>query len=339
MADNLTIAKAVWDTATPQFKSRIPEPSQENLERIGVLISSDNYKNERNEIYNALVNVIGMQKVHQQSLTNPLKMFKGGSMRLGDTYEEMMSDVIEAQTFRISEDDQFKKWSSKVKSAYHKINREDYYPVTIEETKINRAFRTTNGLQNLINSITNQMYSSNDLDEFLYTKQTIQEYYFNNEIPILDSQKIVVPDITINPLDKEQIRLFIIAVKSAMKRMRFANRNYNPMGMMLECKPSDMVIVMRSELTVIDEVSNLSQAFRPQYMDINVPIVEVDDFGEGMENVQAIAMDKESLRILDVLRTTRTAENGRALYRNYFYHVHQLYMFSPFMPCIFFIKE
>lgn len=339
MASNLEIMTAIWNTGSPTFQERVPQPSQANLERIGVLISSDSYEAERNEIFDTLVNVIAKQKVWNKSLTNHLSMFKSGTMTLGDTYEEIMADIIEAQTFRIGEDDQFKKMKPRVESAYHKINREEFYKVTIEETKLPRAFLRSNGLQTLIDSIINKMYSTNDLDEFLYTKETIAKYFKNVEIPVLDTQKVSVPDIRADRHNITAIKDFLMTVKGTMKAMKFAKRIYNPMEFMLECKPEDMILIMTSDIAVINEVSNLSQAFNPEYMNVKVPIIEIDEFPEGMENVVCVAMDRQALKILDVLRKVKTAENAENLYRNYFYHIHQLYMFSAFLPCVFFVAE
>lgn len=336
---NLDVFTAIWNTASPEFQERIPEPSQTALNTIGVMINSDDYQPIRNEIYDALVNLIGKQKVWTRSINNPLSMFKSGTMYFGDTYEEIISDVIKGEQFRVGSDDQFAKHETDVKAAYHRINREMVYPVTIEETKVNRAFMREGGLDALINSIVNQMYSSNDLDEYLYTKKALSMAFNDPKVPLASGQTLTVPDYRDNVLDTETVKAFVMTVKGVIRQMRFPKTVYNPYGLTLQSRPSDIVVMLRSDFAVVDEVSTLSQAFQPEFMDVNVPIIEVDDFGDGMEKVVGIVMEKQTLRIIDTLRTVRTAENSLNLYRNYFYHVHQLYSVSPLTNMVFLTVE
>lgn len=335
MPTNLEIFTPIWETASPTFQERIPAPTQENFAQIGVMISSDAYTAERNEVFDALVNLIGKQKVYTRSLSNPLAMFKKGSMYFGDTYEEVIADIIEGQESKIGNEDQFEKFDTPVYAAYHRINREMVYPVTIEETRLNRAFMREGGLAALEQSIVDKMYSSNDLDEFLFTKKTIAAAYTAPKVALNTGQTITVPNIAENVLDTNAVKAFVMTVKGVMRQMRFPKTVYNPYGITMETKPSDMVILLKSDFAVIEQVGTLTGAFHPEFMDINVPIIEVDDFGEGMEKVVGVIMDKETLGILDTLRTTRTAENARSLYRNYFYHIHQLYYFSPLTNSVF----
>lgn len=339
MPTNLEIFTPIWETASPTFQERIPAPTQENFSQIGVMISSDEYAAERNEVFDALVNLIGKQKVYTRSISNPLAMFKKGSMYFGDTYEEVIADIIEGQESKIGKEDQFEKFDTPVYAAYHRINREMIYPVTIEETRLNRAFMREGGLAALEQAIVDKMYSSNDLDEFLFTKKTIAAAYTAPKVALNTGQTITVPNIAENVLDTNAVKAFVMTVKGVMRQMRFPKTVYNPYGITMETKPGDMVILLKSDFAVIEEVGTLTGAFHPEFMDINVPIIEVDDFGEGMEKVVGVIMDKETLGILDTLRTTRTAENARSLYRNYFYHVHQLYYFSPLTNSVFITVE
>ena len=48
MPTNLEIFTPIWDTASPTFQERIPQPSQDNLAQIGVMIAQEDYEAERN---------------------------------------------------------------------------------------------------------------------------------------------------------------------------------------------------------------------------------------------------------------------------------------------------
>lgn len=346
----VALASALWMDGSPTFQSRIPQPSRDTWNAIGVLIGQDEYAPLRNEIYENLVNRIGRTKVWQRSITNPLAFLKNGRMTYGDTEQEIMSDIIEGHTFRIAADDQFQKWESNVYAAYHKINRMQFYPVTIEDTHIVRAFTQPGGFRSLINSIENQMYSSNDLDEFVLTKRMILDYATQQNVPLQPTQFVELPDIASETATTDDIDLSVMRMKGKIKAMTFPTRAYNAAGVMMMCQPRELRIFMRSEITIIKQISDLTRMFNPQYMDINVPIVDIDTFdatatatGEEPtkpgDDILAVACDTQLFRIVDVLRRLKRAENARNLYHNWYYHVHQLYAASPFLPCIYFVKE
>lgn len=336
---NAELIKFALDNNPPTWAGRINVDSRTDFDKIGVLLAAQNYKTEMNQIFEELVNRIGLTKLHSQSFTNKLGFFKTGAMRLGSTYQEITADVIKGQKFKPGEVNQFEVFENNVTAAYHKINREDLYPVTIPDERLNRAFVEEGQLQSLIGELISQMSKSNEIDEFVYAKRLIQAYYSNKEKPLLDTQKIKVPDIIAKTRTIEQIKQWLETVKLTLNEMTFPSRKFTSSGIMTQGIPSDIAIILRYQIPTINEINNIASAFNPQYMEVGIPIITVDDFGEGMEKVQGVILDKQQLEIKEVLKDMSVADNARGRYRNYFYHVWQMYAASPFKNAVFLETE
>lgn len=350
MPSSVEVYTAVWKTLSPTWQERIPDPGKTSWEQIKLIMNANTFAaaENRNEIYDALVNRIGLTRVIQQTLTNPInRTFQRGAMRYGATVQEIMSDVINAESFEIGKDDVFEKFQHRVESAYYNKMRRDVYPLTIEETHIDRAFINDGALASLEGSIRNQMYNGDSVDESIYMKKTWQDFRYNPDIPLLPGQILKVPDVRKNLLDRNAMDCFLLSVKGRMNDMRFPKRTLNPFGFMRQTSYEDFGLALSSEITLAHNVIDLSRLFNPEYQGFDMPIIPVDSFvvdpdsetTAPMGDVLGILFDRNVFRVYDRLRTMRTHENGRNLYRNYFYHVHQLFMASPFYNCTYLVAD
>jgi hypothetical protein len=73
---------------------------------------------------------------------NKLAKFKKGMLEYGADVEELFTSMAQAQHFNVgtAEAEVFKRKTPNVKAMFHRVNREDFYKVTIEEAQIKRAF-------------------------------------------------------------------------------------------------------------------------------------------------------------------------------------------------------
>ena len=342
MASNLEILTPVWESLSPQWTEQVPPLSQENMANIGTIIASENMRDFRNEIYETLINLIAVQKLWTNSFTNTFSRFKAGEIVAGDTIQEMATDIIEAHRFQIAEEDQFEKFQNHVVATYHKPNREEYYPVTIEETHIVRAFKTEGAAQNLLNLILSQATGTNNIHEEIWAKKSIGMYYTNTEIPILSTQIQEVPPLLDNLMNHYDAQAFANIVKGISNQMKRPRRDYNPFGLMRETNPSEMVLWIKEDLLSAREIQGLTDHWKTLGYDLPYEIFPFDTLsvepGDGMEDVYGIIADKQFFRYYDLLRTMRRADNARNLYFNHFYHVHQLYMTSAIASVVFLVK-
>ena len=66
------------------------------------------------------------------------------------------------------------------------------------------------------------------------------------------------------------------------------------------CRPSDLVLVLRTGLLAEIDVELLATAFNVDKTQLDTMVIEVDDF-PGHENVQAILLEQNALMVFDTL--------------------------------------
>lgn len=336
---NYEIMNSLYPKTPPTWDKRISTESKEFWDKSQTVISGPNFMPLRNEIFNELINRIALTIVNTKAFVNPLAQFKAGMVEYGDVIQEIGVDVVQEQKFEGSQlpgsaPDQFRKWKPDVQAAYHRINRESVYPITIEDPRMRRAFIEPNGLSSLIMEIVSMLDNSNTIDEYIYCKRMFKDYLENKEYPVKGSQVVSVPSIEDMACDGCLIKEFVETVKTTMRMMTFPNRQYTSMGQMTQTRQDNMSVFLTVPYTVKQEVHVLSQAFNPEYLNINVPIIGLDSIDDDGEIIGVIA-DNSAFRIYDTLRTTGTSDNALGLYKNMFMHIHQIYMTSPFKNIVF----
>lgn len=346
---NAKLIELAYEKTPPTFDGRLSEGTKKFFIERNVIISTDEFVPLQNEIFKTLINRIGLTSFVNLSTSNPLSTFKSGSMAFGDTIQEISNDIIEGRHFEGSnvQKDQFKPYNNDVNSAYYRINRQDYYPVTVYGPDLNRAFLNANGLQQLISGILGTLDKSNTVDEFILTKRLFKEHFTGKIKPIQKTQVVEVPNIVSGNATTADIKTFIETVKKVAKAMTFNSRDFNQMQYMSAVNPSDMVMVCDYRASIVNEVQNLSGLFNPQYNAINMPIIDVDNFSTNkdgspdadMGKVIAIMCDKNTFDIKKTFSQVTNSANAESLYTNYFFHIHQLYRASPFRSCVYFVAN
>lgn len=340
---NAQILNVLRATQGDTFRERIPAQTQENWNQWGLALATEDYTYERNCFLRELLNKIGLTIIQKGTPYNKLAHLKKGEYTLGDSIEQIFVDIIQAYPFECNmEPDQFEKFPPNVYTMYHRETRADFYPNTIQEKTMRKAFTEEYGLANLIDMILAATYSSAALDEYLMTKQMFMKYrYHTASVPGLrPAQFKTVAPIT----DRATGEDFYIALKTGINDLTFPTRDFNPAGVMHQNTVADLELFVHKDITPILDVKALSVAFNRDNLTPSVPITILDDFGTaetegGPDNSDVIAIlaDKNFFLIYDQLHTMRVATNARGLYENYFYHVWQTYAASYFHNVIFFL--
>ena len=330
----------------PTWCGRIPEGSRNNFDEYSVIIDAPGSMELRSQIYSDLLQRIGRTSFVENSTSNPLERFKNGAFQYGDVFQEIGVDVLEAYQFEgvtpkgKPAADQFENFQSTVEADYHKINRRDFYPYTLPDPRLRTAFLNEGGLYQLLSSQLAAMDKSNTADEFIYAKRSLYEFYINKVRPLRPTQVLSVPDVTAPDVSPEDIRTFNETVQLHVNRMTFNSRDFNAHGFLASVSQSDMVMLIDYQYGVRNDMRYLSNIFNPELTRIRVPVIPMDDFGEGdtdklPERIIGVVCDKRFLQIYNTLIQMTTAFNARALSTNYFLHVQQLYACSAFMPVLY----
>ena len=175
---NADILNAIRDQASSDYQRRIPAATKARVQDTMQLLWQ--HRPSRNEFVDALVNRIGLVIARNNSWTNPLAKFKQGMLNFGDTIEEVQVGLVEANVYEHDRDYLekvlFGQEMPEVQSRFHKINREEFYKITIKDFALQRAFLTADGLSSFIVQLMEAPTTSDNWDEFLLTTSLFAEY-------------------------------------------------------------------------------------------------------------------------------------------------------------------
>jgi len=321
MANNLTVLNTIWDNASEEYQARIPQATQTNIASVGNAILT--YTVAKNEFLDALVNRISMVLVSSKMANNKLAVFKKGMIEYGSDIEEIFTSMANAQPFNVTtgEAELFKRESPEVQAMFHRVNREDFYKVTIEEAQIKRAFLSDDGLGKLVASIMNSLYSGDNYDEYILMKQIIADYF-------TDVTTAAQVDI-VKVADQTTAQDFFRTVKQVSTDMTFMSDQYNARGVMQRSEKDEQVLLLHKNVDTYLNVDVLSWVFNTSNMNFDTQIVIVDDFGT-LADTQAVLCDKQFFMVFDKLYQTSNQYNAQGLYWNYWLHHHQVLSTSQF---------
>ena len=117
-----------------------PLDNTNSIHNIGNFIMQ--YEARQNAFLNALVNRIGMVLVTSKMWNNPWAMFKRGYMEFGETVEEVFVNIAKPFSFdpQAAETTLYKREIPDVRAAFHQMNFQKYYKVTISNDQLRQAF-------------------------------------------------------------------------------------------------------------------------------------------------------------------------------------------------------
>lgn len=323
------ILNTIRANATETYQERIPLATQQNLANVGSAILS--YDVTKNEFVDALINRIGLVLIQSKSWKNPLRKFKKGQLPYGKDIEDIFVDIVKAHQYdqETAETEVFKRELPNVKAIFHRLDRQNFYKVTVSDEALNTAFLSETGIQDLISQIINSLYTSDEYDEYLLMKQLLVQYGQKDLF-----YKIHADDVT----DQATANKFLTQVRAVANRLKILSPNYNAQGVHTATMPQDLVIFMTPEVQAYVDVEALARAFNMDKANFIGSVVTVDDFGD-LENVVAIAVDKSFFMVYDKLYSSRTQYNAQGLYYNVFFHHWQLLSTSQYANAILFTTD
>lgn len=312
-----------------EYGERIPEATQTNLQDVGRALLQ--YTPSLNEFLDVLINRIGLVVIRRRMYKNKLAFFKRGFLEYGDSIEEIFVDIAKAHKYEPEPPannlgDVYEIFKPKVVAAFHKLNREDQYPITINEAILKRAFTGYAQFDSFIAGIFDSVYNADEFDEYLLFKHLLGSMAEN-------SYKVHVTKPVAT--DKSTGEQFSIDMRAWGLNLEYMSRAYNQMGVATHTPLADQILLLRSDIVPVIDVTVLANSFN---MNLATPIsgriIVIDDFGDTDRNIVAMIVDRDFSMIYDTRFDTTSEYNARHLYWNYFLNHWQIISASPFANCI-----
>lgn len=360
-ATSADVMNAIRNSASTNYRDYVPVATAdaESVKEIGAVIME--YPALQNEFLSNLINRIGRVIIDSKMYSNPLAMFKKGYLDFGESVEELFVQIAKPFTYSpdVAEKEVFKREIPDVRSAFHVLNYQKFYKVTIQQNDLRQAFLSWSGVDDLIARITDSLYSAAAYDEFTITKYLLAKKLLNGQLYPIE----VAAGTT-----AEELKQNTAAMRGASNKLEFMSNKYNLAGVDTFTKKDDQYILISSDYEAKQDVEVLASAFNMDKAEFLGHRVSVDGFGNfdtarlnqiftdpdnaggyvgnytplteaeltALNQIPAVLVDKDFFMLFDVLTEFTEQYNGQGLYWNYFYHQWRIFSSSPFANAIVF---
>ena len=322
--------------------------------------------NLRNAFASDLINRVVLVIVTSKMYENPWARLKKGKLDIGESVEEIFVNMAKAELYNPagSAETVFKRSIPDIRAAFHVVNYQVFYPVTIENEDLSMAFTTQNGLYNLIDKIYETLYTADAYDEFNVMKYLIAEHIIAGHI-----KAVSIPE----PTTEADLRADVTAIKATSNKMKFQTSEYNLAGVKTHVKHENQTIIVSADFDAAMDVQVLAAAFNMDKAEFLSKRLLVDSFGnidiprlaecapelcknivydtEGhvisanlknipdnvlnaLNSIPAVIIDDDFMQIYDRLITMEDIRNPKGLYTNAFLHCWKIFSISPFAPAV-----
>lgn len=350
---SVDVINAIRNSASVDFKNKVPiaTPNAESIREIGTIIMD--YPALQNEFLSALINRIGKVVLSSKMYQNPWKMFKKGILEYGESIEEIFVEIASPEQYSAEDaaNTVFKRVLPDVKSAFHVLNYQEVYPVTIEDKDLRKAFMSWDGVTDLISRIVDSLYSAAEYDEFITMK-----YLLAKRILAGGLTPVVVGNY------QSDAKGAVKAFKSVSNRMEFMSTGYNVAGVHNFSKKETQYLIVNADFDAAMDVDVLAAAFNMDKAEFMGHKVLVDAFGEidddrlkklfgedftpltaaekaALNAVPAALVDGDWFMIYDNLINFTEQYNAKSMGWQYFYHAWKTFSVSPFANAAVFLPE
>ena len=318
--DNIQFLNAIRAVSSAEYKERIPQATQTNIQNIMTTIME--YSTTKEEFTNTILNKIVKTKVLNKTYENSLKFFKKEPLPFGKTIEGVFVDLIKAKNFNENfgtGDNEatslLAKEKAPVKVEYYSENFKHKYKLSISDEQLKSAFMSADGLSQMTQGLIRSATSSSEYDEYMMIK-TLIGASVTKEVEI---QGLFALD------ENVQAKKITKTVQSLVNKFRFMSTEYNKQGVHTHCLPSDCVIITTPDQLANLNVELLATAFNVPYAEMPSRIVVIDSFlkADGSDDTDTVCIvaDMDLVQFRNTLDTWETFRNPDGLMTNMFHHV------------------
>lgn len=326
----------------------------ESLHDIGEFIMS--YQPYQNAFLNALVNRIGRVLVTSRMWNNPWAVFKKGYMEFGETIEEIFVNIAKPFSFDPgrAETEVFKREMPDVRAAFHTMNFQKFYKVTISNDQLRQAFLSWQGITDLIAKIVDSLYTGMQYDEFVTLKYMLCREILNGGLYIE----------TVSAVSDANMKGIIEVMRASSNKLTYLSPKYNMAHVMNATERDRQYVIIPADVEAKADVNVLASAFNMERADFLGHLIEVDTladhdmmrlnelFGNDssytpftsddktlLASIVSVVVDLDWFMVFDNFQQFTQNYNGQGLYWQYFYHTWKTFSVSPYANAIAFTSS
>lgn len=336
---------------------RIPDDNR-SLHNIGEYIM--NYEAYQNAYLTALVNRIARVIVTSRVWKDKWAVFDMGKLDYGETVEEIFVNIAKPHSYdpAKAETQVFKREIPDVRAAFHSMNYQKFYKVTISNDQLRQAFLSYYDMNELIARIVDSLYTGMNLDVFLTKKYMLAREAINGGI-----YTVVTKPISGDGADPDDA---VTKYRQYTNNLEFLKTLYNRAGVRNSTPVADQIIIIPNEAEATLGVKVLAAAFNLSEVDYISKRIPVDSFEFDADDEARLAElfandatykpftgeEKKALQMISAIKLARDwfmcfdnfdqfteNYNGEGLYWQYFFHVWKTFSVSPFANAVLFTSQ
>ena len=336
---------------------RVPDDNR-SLHNIGDYIMS--YEPYMNAYITALVNRIARVIVTSRVWKDKWAVFEMGKLDYGETVEEIFVNIAKPHSYdpAKAETQVFKREIPDVRAAFHSMNYQKFYKVTISNDQLRQAFLSYYDMNELIARIVDSLYTGMNLDVFLTKKYMLAREAINGGI-----YTVVTKPISGDGADPDDA---ITKYRQYTNNLEFLKTLYNRAGVRNSTPISDQVIIVPNEAEATLGVKVLAAAFNLSEVDYISKRIPVDSFEfdaddearlaelfanddtykpftveekKALQLISAVKLAKDWFMCFDNFEQFTENYNGEGVYWQYFFHVWKTFSVSPFANAVLFTSQ
>lgn len=313
------------------------------------------YEPNRNAFLYALMNRIGMTILTSKMWNSPLAWTLQGRLEFGESIEEIFVNLIKVRSFDPTKAPArvFERNVPDVRAAFHVMNWQKEYPLTITTDQLRQAFLSWQGIVDLVQGCIQSMYKSLQKDMYETTKYMIAKLIISGQMP-----NVQIPDFT----DPANMPSVVKAARSTALNMTILGTQYNMAHVYNAVDSvSDLYVIMSNDLIASKDVDVLAAAFNMDRATFYGRVIGIDSFSDmdydrldmlfegtegyahisgtdltNLQKVGFIACEKDFFQIWENFQEVTDNYNGSGLYWNYFLHAWYTFSVSPFAQGVLF---
>lgn len=347
------ILNVIRQNAGLEYQNAVPVVEKEaDIPRVGEIIFGSTSLS--NQFLNALVNRIALVKARSATFNNPYEILKKGYLEYGESIEDIFVSLVNVQVYdeESAKAREFQRNFPDVKSVFYAINWRVVYPETINESDLNLAFLSNDGVTNLIAKMVDAIYTSSNYDEYLLFKYLIIKAVSHGKMyPVSIGDGTKTADAGVQ-------------FRGHSNMLPFMSSEYNEAGVKNTTPKDRQVIFMDAMFNAKYDIDVLASAFNMDKAEFMGRLFLIDNFAtfdndrfiaireksDGLEevtkaeldlmkHVKAILIDEEWFQVYDKLNKFTEKYMASTMEWNYFYHVWKIVAYNPFANAIVFVDD
>lgn len=327
--DNATILGRFYLNGTTDVQQRLGFPEKggtaQTVKRLFDPMNGDIY----NQFADFLINRIGLAYTRQQRWENPLKEFLKQKIYYGSTVEENMLGWIKGHSYDVDAETQFKTYYPDGLQAFHSINHQVNYPISVSREQLRQAFADETGLNQLVAAIMQQPMNADEYDIYGEMLELFKR--------MDDNYTFARKKLSAAPTTKAACDELLQLIQQMSYDLTVPTTEYTATDIPVFAQPNEMVLFIRSSVLAATNVQSLAAAYNLEKVDIQYRLKVIPD-GKWPLNDDDYAIlttgDFFQCYPIEYMNTSQFDPVG--LKTNYWLHDWCIISASPFVPVIVF---